>query len=490
MNDSPPSPQPAPDDSSSKTPHRIVRILANAIGPILILIIAWAIVQNYYRNRPTAPQRTRERLPRLVDVQEIYPANRSIVVEAMGTIAPAQEVLLRPRVSGEILSISDSFIPGGLFQKGEPILQIDPRDYEFNVLLAEAALAQASSNLRLEEGQQDVARKDFELLGDQLAEEDLEFVLREPQRLAAEANLMAGKARLDEARLNLERTRLTAPFDALVASREVNQGTVVNASTTLARLVGTEEYWIELEVPVDALRWIRIPLSRQDPGSLVRIYDTNAWNPGRYREGRVLRTTAEVDRQSRLATLIVSVEDPLALEPANQGLPPLILNAYITAEIFGETLEDVYSVPREFVRDNDTLWIYDEENKLEIRSLEAVYRGRRDLIVANGLNPGEKIVTTSMATPVEGMSLRTSSADDLQFVSPDAIKVEEQAARKPDREFVEDEKKPPSLLSMSEQERRAFLGSMSPEERREFIFSLPAEEREKLRQMRQSGGAR
>ena len=489
MNESPP-PESSSDPPSAKRPHRIVRILVNAIGPVIILIIAWVIVQNYYQNRPTAPQRSRERLPRLLDVREIYPADRSIVVEAMGTIVPALEVQLRPRVNGEILSISDSFIPGGLFRKGETILEIDPRDYELNVLQAEAAVAQANSNLRLEEGQQDVAQKDFELLGDQLGEEDLEYVLREPQRQAAEANLMASRARLDEARLNLERTRLTAPFDALVVSRAVNQGTVVNASTNLARMVGTDEYWIELEVPVDALRWIRIPQSEDDPGSLVRIYDTNAWSPGRYREGRVLRTTAEVDRQSRLATLIVSVKDPLALQPGNEGLPPLILNAFIKAEIFGQTLEEVYSVPRDFVRDNDTLWIFNEEEKLEIRSLEPVYRGRRDLVVTSGIRPGEKIVTTSMASPVEGMSLRTSGADDRQFVSPDAIKLEEKDDRPNDQKQDKDNNQTPSLLSMSAEERRAFLGSMSPEERREYFMSLPAEEREKLRQMRQSGGPR
>lgn len=412
------APPESPKGNDKKLPPFWVRFIANSILPILVLTIAFLVVSTLMRTRPTAPQRTRERLPRLVEVEALFPETRPVVIEAMGTTLPSREVLLRPRVSGEILSIADAFLPGGIFEEGEQMLQIDPRDYELEVLQMEALVAQANSNLRLELGQQDVAQRDYELLGDNVDESALEYILREPQKLSAEANLKSAEARLESARLNLERTHVYAPFDALVVSREVNQGTVVNANTNLARIVGTDEFWVELEVPVDALRWIEYSGTGNRNGSVVRIYDPAAWGAGLYRTGEVLRTTGEVDPRSRMATIIVSVGDPRALEHENRGRPALLLNSYVRAEIVGRTLEGVTAVPRDYVRDGDTIWIYNEEEQLEIRAIEPVYRARDALLVTNGIEPGERIVTTTMATPVEGMALRTSGMGDRKF-SPD-----------------------------------------------------------------------
>lgn len=481
MNDSS-DPPATPSSRQRKWLPKLVRILANAMGPILIIGLA-IILFNYFMNtRPTAPQRNRERLPRLVDVQTLIPEDRAIQIQAFGTITPSREVVLRPRVTGEILSISNSFLPGGTFQAGESLLQIDPRDYELSVEQARAQYAQASSALRLEQGQQEVARRDFQLLGDNVEEEDLEFVLREPQRLSAEANVKAAEARLDAAELDLKRTSIAAPFDATVVSREVNVGTVVGTNTPLARIVGTDSFWIELEVPVDNLRWLQIPRKEGEPGSRVRIYDAMAWGPGVYREGSILRSTGEVHPSSRLATLIVSVPDPLALNPENQGKPPLLLNSYVRAEIFGKTLNEVYAIPRDYVRDNDTLWILDAQYRLDIRELDPVYRARDHLFVINNLEPGVQMVTTSMATPVQGMALRTTGVGDRPLSTPQVENPD--MAKAP----VDPPQPGKPLSKMSQQERRAFLGSMNPDERRAYIASLPAEEREKLQRLRQSGG--
>lgn len=481
MNDSPET-SGKTEAGSNKVPPKVVRFIANGIGPIFIIVAAFFVYSMLMNTRPTAPQRNRERLPRLVDVQSLFPDDRPIQIEAYGTITPSREVILRPRVNGEILSISESFLPGGTFAMGETLLQIDPRDYELNVEQSQAQVAQATSTLRLEQGQQEVARKDYELMGEAMEDEDLEFVLREPQRLSAEANLKAAEARLKAAELDLERTAVRAPFDATVVAREVNVGTVVGANTALARIVGTDAFWIELEVPVDTLRWMDIPRRQGEIGSPVRIYDLMTWGPDVYREGTILRSTGEVDPRSRLATLIVEVPDPLALEPENQGKPPLLLNSYVRTEIFGKTLDDVYAVPRDYVRDNDTLWILDEQDRLDIRELRPLYRGRNHLIVADGLEPGTQIVTTSMATPVQGMALRTTALSDRPISTPSGPNPD--IARAP----TEPRKTDKPLSAMTREERQAFFGSMSPEERRDYVLSLPPEERKKLQRLRQSGG--
>jgi multidrug efflux system membrane fusion protein len=89
-------------------------------------------------------------------------------------------------------------------------------------LLRKSDLELAKSNLSIQMGRQDVARKDFELIGQELSAENKALVLREPQLESAKANVEAAQAAVNQAQLNLQRTTITAPFDAHVISRNTN----------------------------------------------------------------------------------------------------------------------------------------------------------------------------------------------------------------------------------------------------------------------------
>ena len=86
----------------------------------------------------------------------------------MGTVVPAESVTLQPQVDGEIVFVSDDLEPGGLLSAGDELLRIDPRDYELAVLQRESEVAQAQSTLRLEQGQQSIAKREFELLSESM----------------------------------------------------------------------------------------------------------------------------------------------------------------------------------------------------------------------------------------------------------------------------------------------------------------------------------
>jgi len=342
-----------------------------------------------------------------VEVIPVQISTQEIVVYAMGTVQPAQEVALHPRLNGEIISVSQEFVPGGFFKKGQTILQIDPKDYQLFVRQRESDVALAKSDLAIELGQQSVARQEYELLGEAISKEDQDLVLRQPQLEKVRATLMTAQAALEQARINLERTAVKAPFNATVRSREVDLGTQVTTSTLLANLTGTDKYWIQAAVPIDQLKWIHIPRSSNDSGSAVRILNEAAWGAETSRNGEVVRLLNTLEEEGRMAQLLVTVHDPMSLEAANTGKPPLILNDYVRVEIQGIELEAVAAVDRQWIRNGDQVWIMNDKGQLEIRPVEIAFYGRDQIFIRSGLADGELLVTTDLAVPVEGLPLRT-----------------------------------------------------------------------------------
>ena len=111
-----------------------------------------------------------------------------------------------------------------------------------------------------------------------------------------------------------------------------------------------------------------------------------------------------------MARLLIKVEDPLAIQPGNKGQPELILGNFVSVEIEGIELESVAALDREFVHNGNQVWIMNDQNRLEIRTVDVVFRGQDKLYVKNGLKNGERLVTTLLSSPVEGMELRTDSS--------------------------------------------------------------------------------
>ena len=130
------------------------------------------------------------------------------------------------------------------FPEGEELVELDPTDYRLAIKQKESELAKAKFNLKLELGQQAIVKREFQLLGADLNDQEQELVLRKPHLNAAKAALAAAEAALEQAHLDLSRTRPVAPFNAIITTRNANIGAWMSAFSTgtpLAKLVGTDE---------------------------------------------------------------------------------------------------------------------------------------------------------------------------------------------------------------------------------------------------------
>ncbi len=387
------------------------KFIVNMVIPVALIVAGVYGVKYLFATAPQAERNANgqgEERARLVEVETLREKSAQVTIEAMGEVEPARHAMIQPRVNGEIIEISDSLEPGGYFQAGEKMVRIDPSDYMLQIRQLEADVARAKSDLDLEMGQQSIAEEEYNLLGESIRDSERSLVLREPQLAQAKADIDAAEAALLDAKLDLERTTVMAPFDALVLNEEAELGMQASTSTTIAELVGTDRFWVRLSIPLDELQWIKMPAPDRSGGSQVQVRDSQAWKKNEARYGTITRFTANVDQESRMARVIVTVDDPLSLKEENKDQPPLLINTYVSALIEGKTVDDIIEIDRQYVRENDTVWVMGADDRLEIRDLDILWKGRDVVYADGGVENGERLVTTNLAAPVEGMLLRTN----------------------------------------------------------------------------------
>jgi len=371
------------------------------------------------KSTPKPQKRAPARLVPLVQVKEIFHEPHRVAIQAMGTVVPAKELTLKSRVAGEIIKIHPEFTEGGLISKGEQIIRIDDLDYHLIAAQKQSAVADADYELKLELGRQDVAKREWELLnGDNPAPEaDAELALRKPHLEKARSDLKAANAELEAARLQLSRTRITAPFNAIVRTTHVETGSQVATQESLATLVGTDEYWVQVSVPVDRLKWIDVPDSQQHQGAKVQItYQGEA-----VRSGRVVKLLSDLETEGRMARLVVSIKDPLGLRSPDRKKPAILIGEYVRVEIQGSMIEGAFRIPRTALRNNTHIWLADAEGKLDIREVHTLWRDSHTVLIKDGLEPGTRLIVSDLATPVPGMAINVDTNNQPPVTSSAAV---------------------------------------------------------------------
>ena len=386
--------------------RRLLLALLQAALPLAVLAGAAAGVYALMAEESSterAPERSEP--ARLVETVAVDRGPRTATVQAWGEVIPADEVQVAPRVSGEIVETADDLEAGGRVRKGQVLARIDDSDYEVALRQAKTDLAKAKAALRIEQGNQKVAETEAELLNQELSDQERDLVLRQPQQQQARAEVDSAEAAVEDAQLDLTRTEIRAPFDAVVQSVSIDVGSQVAAGTTIAQLIATDRYFVELAVPAAKLRWIEARHDGPGSGSQVELANPSVWGKGRTRTGEVVRVRPDLSEQGRMAGVLVEVTDPLDREP------PMLVGSYLRGRIAGRALNRVVALDRAYMREDDSVWVMTEENRLEIRAVEIAYRGPEKVYVSVGLGRGERVVTSEIATPTDGMKLRTRDDD-------------------------------------------------------------------------------
>jgi RND family efflux transporter MFP subunit len=375
------------------------------ISILAILFICCGVTFYIFSTEPVAEREgATKQSAMLIEVTTAEQGNFRPIIKASGTVQPSKDINLSPRVGGEVVRISPKFIPGSFVKAGELLVQIDPADYENSLMLRKSDLESAKAQMLLEMGMQEAAKNDYQLAESQIPLENKSLILREPQLKTAKAAVDAAEALLKQAELDLQRTSIRAPFDAQIVSRNVNKGSQVSPGDVLSRLVGTDEYWVLLNVPTTKINWLDIPENGEARIANVKLRNSS-WSADQYRIGNLYRMIGALTDQTRFAQVLVTVDDPMPNNDSQR--PPLIIGSFLEAEIPALTLENTVRLNRDYLRKDQTVWVMSEDSKLDVREVKVAFLDETYAYIQDGLTDKDLIITTSLSTVVEGAALRT-----------------------------------------------------------------------------------
>jgi len=369
---------------------------------LLLLILASAAAYVLVKTRPVAQRRPMSAMIPVVLTTGFEPVTTSITVRCMGTVIADAEAALEAEVSGRITAVHPDLLEGRRVKKGDLLIALDDRDYELAIERAAAALLRAESTLRIEEGSQAVAKHEMELIGKESlldpAYQDL--MLRVPQLKAAQAEVGTARAHLAAARLNLERTRIRAPFDAVILEVNGREGDLARPGKPLVKLAASNRFFVRTSLPVSALDAFPPEEGKRYTARMVSI-------DGAVREGYLHQLLPDLSAQGRMARLLVSIEDPL--NPENGR--PLLLNESVRVELNGRSVDEVCLIERRYLRDGPSVWMLDPQEKLRICPAVMVQGYDDHVLVKMDLPPealtqGWQMVASDIPAPVQGMQLR------------------------------------------------------------------------------------
>jgi multidrug efflux pump subunit AcrA (membrane-fusion protein) len=304
---------------------------------------------------------------------------------------------------------------------------LEETDYKLALAREKSNLVTTQYAVKLELGRQEVAQREWDLLGARPSsvEIDSDLALRKPHMAKVEADQMAAEADMEKAALDLARTQIRAPFNAIVKSKAVEVGSQVSAQEPLAELIGTDLYQVRASLPVDRLGWIRIPDWTDDTGSTAKIYYTG----GHTIDGKVTRLMGSLAEEGLMAHILIDIQRPLDSPKTDPNAPPLLIGESVRIEIEGRVLENVYTIPRTALRDGSTVWVATPDMTLAIREVVPVWRDEKTVVIQDNLKPSDHLIVSDLSAPVQGMAIRiaTERLSDDRLPAPAAAGADRKA---------------------------------------------------------------
>ncbi len=374
------------------------RIIITVIGILALVALTYGTIKFLEENKPKVEKKEAQVMVPLV---EVVPAKRGVIqfsLESEGLVFARRETVLSAQVGGRVTHVHPNFEVGGTFAEGELIAQLDQVDYQTAVAQAEATLEDAKLVLAQEEARGIQAKRDWEKIGGGRTPSDL--ALRIPYLKSAKARVTSAQALLNKAIEDLGRTRIMAPFGCRVRATSLDLGAVVAPGARLGLLYDPEQYLVRLPFSLDD--FAQLPEEAEGYLTTTIAGTTHRW------ETEVLWSEGDIDRTTLSAYLVVRI---LPNDEAEERFRLPSPGLFVQAEIKGSQLDEVIPVPRRAVRGRDQVFVMNEEDQLEVRSLKIIRSSGEYLYVREGLTDGERIITTKIELPVVGMKLAVSDGE-------------------------------------------------------------------------------
>ena len=365
--------------------HRQLLIAAIGLSAVGLMVLMMQL-------RPEPEKRQKEDIEILVDVMQLEESTAVFEIRSQGTVKALTQTILSAEVSGAIISISPKFVAGGVFQKNEQLMRIDPTNYTVAVDQAKAMLSQRQIEF---DGASKLRTQGYRA---------------ESEYASAATALATAKAELVRAEHNLDRTNIRVPFEGMVKTKEADLGQFVNAGSRLGLVLATDFAEVRLPLTDQDLAFVELPSAGEitKTGEAAGPHVTlTAVQKGQITswDAQIVRSEGTVDELSRVTYAVARINDPYRLHQTGVPLP---FGTFVGASIAGNTVASVIRVPRSTVRGTNKLIFVNDDNRLEIRSVQLIRSDAEHAFIGGGAEAGERIMLSAIEAPSNGMLVRTT----------------------------------------------------------------------------------
>lgn len=375
-----------------------MKALRSAGIPLIIVIVAIVVAVVLTLNKPKPEKKELVEKTFLVEVQPVSISDVTYTVTTQGNVMAKVESALSAQVSGRIEAVSDIFVNGGMFKKGDELVRLENADKITDVKLAQAEVSRAQASYEEELARGKVAEKEWRSINSTVAPE---LGLRKPQLAREKASLQAAKANLERAERNLDRTVIRAPYDGIVQQKNVDIGQFVNMGTVLANIAATDKAEVRLPLTDADLAYLNLDASKAGNVLLTgRVGGrTEQWL------AKLTRDEGVINMQSRVIYAIAEVSDPYQRDPATQH-KTLRFGSFVNAEITGASAENIVVLPRNLVRLDGTVITVTDEREILIKDVEVQRADDEKIYISAGLQAGDNIAVSAVPNAYDGMKVR------------------------------------------------------------------------------------
>ncbi|RMM55945.1 MdtA/MuxA family multidrug efflux RND transporter periplasmic adaptor subunit [Pseudomonas corrugata] len=302
-----------------------------------------------------------------------------VYYKALGTVTALNTINVRSRVGGELVKIA--FEEGQMVKAGDLLAEIDPRPYQNALLQAEGTLLQNQAQLK--NAQVDLERYRGLYAEDSIAKQTLDTAAALVGQY--QGTVKTNQAAVNDARLNLEFTRIRAPISGRVGLRQLDIGNLVaaNDTTALAVITQTQPINVVFTLPENKLDTV---LARYRSGAKLPV---EAWDRGdvKLQASGVLQS---LDNQIDITTGTLKFK--ARYDNREQSLFP---NQFVNVRLLADTLRDVVLVPTaaiQFGTNGTFVYALEGDKKVTIKQLKIGANNGEHTVVTEGLAAGERVV--------------------------------------------------------------------------------------------------
>ena len=373
-------------------------MIRTLVIPTAIVLLFLSVAATLMATAPVLEPANDTPTPLTVRVRTIETESIELKVHSQGSVAPSTVSQLIPEVSGRVTWTSPSLVAGGFFEAGQELARIDDLDYRNAQDRANAALKRATAEV-------EHAKYEYRRLRS-LAERKLVSRSALENGLRAyrvtQATFEDAQANSEQAKENVKRTVLRAPFTGLVRAENIDIGQFASRGQAIATLYANDVVEVRLPIADRQLAFLNLPPLRNGnfPKDMQPTVKLSADYGGQVRQwfGKIVRAEAEIDTSSRMVHLVARVESSKDSQDLSVGL-------FVTAEIAGLAVENIVRLPRSAIRNDNQVLVVDTENRLRFRDIQPLRLYRDNVLIHAGLNPGERVCISTVQTAIDGMAV-------------------------------------------------------------------------------------